>query len=180
MDPVIKKKLLDIVREAVKAAVCGKKYQIPRIDDPELLEHRGCFVTLKTEDRLRGCIGVFMSNKPLVELAVEMAYSSATDDPRFEFDRLVPQDMKDLQIEISVLSKLQKTNNPLSLELGKHGIYIKKGHQTGCFLPQVATETGWSKEEFLSYCCSHKAGLARHDWQEDDTDVYLFTAEIIK
>jgi len=62
--------------------------------------------------------------------------------------------------------------------LGTDGIYIKRGHASGCFLPQVATETGWSKEEFLSYCCSHKAGLAPDAWKGPETEVYLFTADV--
>ncbi len=60
----------------------------------------------------------------------------------------------------------------------QYGIYIKKGRAAGCFLPQVATETGWSKEEFLSYCCSHKAGLADDAWRDPQTEVYLFNAEV--
>ncbi|KAB2835382.1 MAG: AMMECR1 domain-containing protein, partial [Candidatus Brocadia sp.] len=86
----------------------------------------------------------------------------------------------DLEIEISVLSPLIRISNPLDFELGKHGIYIKKGFCTGCFLPQVATETGWSKEEFLSYCCSHKAGLPTNAWRQKDIEIYIFTTEIIE
>jgi uncharacterized protein (TIGR00296 family) len=72
---------------------------------------------------------------------------------------------------------LKRTDDPLSLRLGVDGIYIKKGHASGCFLPQVADETGWSKEEFLSYCCAHKAGLAEDTWKDPKTEVYLFTAD---
>ncbi|MFW5915583.1 MAG: AMMECR1 domain-containing protein [Planctomycetota bacterium] len=80
---------------------------------------------------------------------------------------------------MSVLSPLEKTGDPMELELGTHGIYVQKGRRTGCFLPQVATETGWSKEEFLQRCCSGKAGLSPDAWKDPDTDVYLFTAEVI-
>jgi AMMECR1 domain-containing protein len=58
------------------------------------------------------------------------------------------------------------------------GIYIKRGCASGCFLPQVATETRWSKEEFLSYCCAHKAGLPADAWKDPATEVYLFTAVV--
>jgi len=71
-----------------------------------------------------------------------------------------------------------KTNDPMSLRLGVHGIYIVKGARSGCFLPQVATETGWSAEEFLACCCAHKANLPPDAWKDADTDVYLFTAEV--
>ena len=66
----------------------------------------------------------------------------------------------------------------VSLELGRHGIYIKRGWASGCFLPQVATETGWSKEEFLSQCCGGKASLPSDAWKDAETEVYLFTAEV--
>ncbi len=172
--------LKNLAREAVEAAVKGKKFTAPETNEPELLAHRGCFVTLKTFGQLRGCMGVFVADKPLINMVVEMAYSSSQYDPRFDDQRLLVRELKDLDIEVSVLSELKKTDDPLSLELGTHGIYIKKGRRSGCFLPQVATETGWTKEEFLEYCCSHKAGLSRNAWNEPDTEVYLFTAEIIE
>ena len=111
-------------------------------------------------------------------MVAEMAKASATGDPRFFGNRITAAELPQLDIEISVLSPLKKTDDPLSLRLGIDGIYIKRGFTSGCFLPQVATETGWSKEEFLSYCCSHKAGLPPDAWKDKNTDVFLFTAEI--
>jgi uncharacterized protein (TIGR00296 family) len=107
-----------------------------------------------------------------------MAKASATGDPRFFADPIAPDELNELDIEISVLSPLQRTDNPLGLRLGVDGIYIKRGRASGCFLPQVATETGWSKEEFLSYCCAHKAGIAPDAWRQPGTEVYLFSAEV--
>ena len=107
-----------------------------------------------------------------------MAKASATGDPRFFADPITADELEQLDIEISVLSPLLRTDQPLSLRLGVDGIYIKKGRASGCFLPQVATETGWTKEEFLSYCCSHKAGLAADAWKDPETEVSLFTAEV--
>jgi uncharacterized protein (TIGR00296 family) len=107
-----------------------------------------------------------------------MAQASATSDPRFFANPITPRELKELDVEISVLSPLQRTDDPLSLRLGVDGIYIKKGRASGCFLPQVATETGWSKEEFLSYCCAHKAGLAADAWKDPKTEVHLFTADV--
>jgi len=170
--------LLRIARDAVEAAVAGAPLPKPVSDDPELNAPCGCFVTLKNRGRLRGCIGQFTSDKPLIRLVVEMARASATSDPRFLADRIRPDEIDRLDIEISVLSPLEPTDDPLSLELGTHGIYIKRGSASGCFLPQVATETGWSKEDFLSYCCSHKAGLPPDAWKEAETQVYLFTADV--
>lgn len=173
-----KQTLLRVARDTVEAVVNGRTEPSASSDDPELNAHCGCFVTLKNGERLRGCIGNFVSEGPLIELVVEMAKASATSDPRFFGNRITPRELRRLDIEISVLSPLEKTNDPLSLRLGVDGIYIKKGYASGCFLPQVATETGWSKEEFLAYCCSHKAGLPEDAWKDPDTDVYLFSAEV--
>ncbi|MFA5292516.1 MAG: AmmeMemoRadiSam system protein A [Phycisphaerae bacterium] len=175
-----KKQLLTVARNAAAAAVAGKKPPKITSDDPVLNAHCGCFVTLKNKDELRGCIGQFVSDKPLIELVSDMAGASSTGDARFFANRIRPEEVKDLDIEISVLSPLKKTKDPLSLRLGVDGIYIKKGGASGCFLPQVATETGWSKEEFLSYCCAHKAGLKPDAWKDKNTEVFLFTAEIIE
>ena len=170
--------LLNIVRGSVKAAVTGTAFDEPASDDSELNAHCGCFVTLKNHARLRGCIGQFTSESPLIELVADMAKSSATGDPRFVAEPITADELEKLDIEVSVLSPLKRTDDPLSLRLGVDGIYIKSGYTSGCFLPQVATETGWSKEKFLSYCCEHKAGLAPDAWKEEDTEVYLFDAEV--
>jgi AmmeMemoRadiSam system protein A len=173
-----KKVLLGVVREGVEAAVTGKSVPKLRSDDTSLNEHCGCFVTIKNRGKLRGCIGQFVSEVPLIELVGEMAGASATGDPRFLSDPITVDELNQLDVEISVLSPLKLVDDPLSLRLGVDGIYIKSGFASGCFLPQVATETGWSKEEFLSYCCSHKAGLPADAWKDADTEVYLFTADV--
>ncbi len=170
--------LLKVAHDTVEAVITGKRVPVVEADDPDLSTHCGCFVTLKNHDQLRGCSRQFIADKPLVNMVVEMAKASATGDPRFLDDPITPEELPDLDIEISVLSPLKKTTDPLSLRLGIDGIYIKRGYFSGCFLPQVATETGWSKEEFLSYCCSHKAGLPPDAWKDPKTDVLLFTAEV--
>jgi AmmeMemoRadiSam system protein A len=178
MNDTQKQTLLKTAHSTVEAVITGGSVPKPESDDPELNAHCGCFVTLKNQDRLRGCIGQFTSEMPLIELVVEMAKSSATSDPRFVADRITSDELDQLDIEISVLSPLKRTDDPSSLRLGVDGIYIKRGCASGCFLPQVATETGWSKEEFLSYCCAHKAGLTPDAWKDPKTEVYLFTAEV--
>jgi AmmeMemoRadiSam system protein A len=175
-----KKMLLSVARNTVIAAVAGKNPPKISSNDPVFSAHCGCFVTLKNKGELRGCIGQFTSDKPLIELVSDMAVAAATGDPRFLHEPITPKEVNDLDIEISVLSPLKKTTEPLSLRLGIDGIYIKKGYTSGCFLPQVATETGWSKEEFLSYCCAHKAGLKPDAWKDKNTQVFLFTADIIE
>jgi AmmeMemoRadiSam system protein A len=178
MNDTQKQTLLKIARDTVEAVIAGGTVVRPESDDVELNAHCGCFVTLKNHERLRGCIGQFTSDAPLIELVVDMAKASATGDPRFFAEPITADELEKLDIEISVLSPLERTNEPLALRLGVDGIYIKKGLASGCFLPQVATETGWSKEEFLSYCCAHKAGLPPDAWKDKGTEVYLFTAEV--
>jgi AmmeMemoRadiSam system protein A len=175
-----KKILLKTAKAAVEAAVCGGPMPSTQTDDAELLEERGCFVTLKNNEQLRGCIGQFSPDRPLIEMTAQMGVSSARFDPRFSDDRITAGELTELDIEISVLSPMHKTDDPLrDLRLGIDGIYISRGRYSGCFLPQVATETGWSKEEFLSYCCAHKAGLSPDAWKNDPrTTVYLFSAEV--
>ena len=173
-----KQTLLKVARDTVEAVIRRQEIAKPESDDHELNAPCGCFVTLKNRGRLRGCIGQFISDSPLIELVAEMAKTSATGDPRFFADPITADELEKLDVEISVLSPLKQTDDPLSLKLGVDGIYIKKGRASGCFLPQVATETGWSKEEFLSYCCAHKAGLAADAWKDPETEVYLFTAEV--
>jgi AmmeMemoRadiSam system protein A len=170
--------LLKVAKETVALAVSGKPVYEPETDDPALKAEQGCFVTLKSHDQLRGCIGQFVSEIPLIEMVCQMAVSSCLHDPRFGDARITINELPQLDIEISVLSPMVLTDDPLSLELGTHGIYITDGRTSGCFLPQVATETGWSKQEFLSYCCAHKAGLAPDAWKDKDVEVYLFTADV--
>lgn len=173
-----KQMLLKTAREAVIAAVKGQSAVAPTSDEPELVSACGCFVTLKNRGRLRGCIGQFISDRPLIELVSEMAVSAATRDPRFITDPIKPAELELLDIEISVLSPLKKTDDPLSLRLGIDGIYITHGHKSGCFLPQVATETGWTQRQFLTHCCKQKAQLPPDAWEKNDTDVSLFTADV--
>lgn len=178
MNDAQKQTLLRTARDTVKAVLTGGALPKPKSSDPELNAPCGCFVTLKNRGQLRGCIGQFTSDRPLIELVVEMAKASATGDPRFFADPITADELEQLDVEISVLSPLRKTDDPLSLRLGVDGIYIKRGCTSGCFLPQVASETGWSKKEFLSYCCAHKAGLPADAWKDPETEVYLFTAEV--
>ena len=170
--------LLKVARDTAEAVISGRAGKVIDTDDADLNSHCGCFVTLKNHGDLRGCIGQFTSDKPLIELIADMAKASCSQDSRFFSNPITANELSQLDVEISVLSPLKKTDDPLSLRLGIDGIYIKKGFASGCFLPQVATETGWSKEEFLSYCCSHKAGLNSDAWKDKDTEVYLFSAEI--
>lgn len=173
-----KKTLLRIARLSVEAAVRGEPAPQITVESEALLAPCGAFVTLKNHGRLRGCIGTFMASGPLYETVVEMA-RAALGDPRFLANPVTPGELDDLDIEISALSPLEKVADPLrEIELGRHGIRINGPYGSGCFLPQVATETGWSLEEFLSECCRGKAGLSADAWMSPDVNVYRFEADV--
>ena len=173
-----KQTLLSVACDTLESVVCDGDMVKTKSDDPELNAHCGCFVTLKNKGRLRGCIGHFISEISLIELVAKMAEASARSDPRFFDEPILAGELERLDIEISVLSPLQRADEPLSLRLGIDGIYIKRAGASGCLLPQVATETGGSKQQFLSYCCEHKAGLSPDAWKQRQTKVYLFTADV--
>jgi len=174
-----RKELLGLARQAVAAAVAGGP--LPRIDNPQgvLAEARGCFVTLKNHGHLRGCIGTFRPADPLATIVVNMARAAAREDPRFVNNPITADELDELTVEVSVLSPLEATDDPLSLQIGVHGIYVMAGGRSGCFLPEVATDLGWDAEEFLSQCCAGKAGLSADAWRDPAATVYLFTTEKI-
>ncbi len=171
-----RKKLLEIARKSIETYLkTGKKLGLTETD-PVLLKEMGAFVTLNEHSQLRGCIGNLVGSQPLYLTVRDMAVEAATGDPRFP--KLQLSELKDVEIEISVLSPLEKVGSPEKIQLGVHGVLIRKGFNSGVFLPQVAQETGWSKEEFLSNLCAHKAGLAPNAWQDKSTDIYIFSAEV--
>ena len=165
-------KLLEIARITINEYLESGK--IPDIDakeiTPAMQEHCGAFVTLHLEGALRGCIGRFSANEPLYEIVQKMAVTAATEDHRFS--SVQPEEMNKIDLEISVLTPMKKIESIDEIEMGRHGIYIKKGFATGTFLPQVAKETGWTKEEFLGYCSRNKAGLGWDGWKDADIFVY--------
>lgn len=172
--------LLSIARSAVKDAVSGQKVEAGSSSTPDLQVKAGCFVTLKTEGKLRGCIGRFQSDQPLWKTVREIAVASATQDYRFANQPILPQEVPQLEVEISVLSPMQKVTKPLQeVKLGRDGITILDKGRSGTFLPQVATETGWSLEEFLGHCSRDKAGLGWDGWKSPTAAVYTYTATII-
>lgn len=142
-------------------------------------EKRGVFVTLNKQGQLRGCIGLIeTSDINLGEAISKMALAAAFNDNRFE--SLAERELSEIEIEISVLSVPQKIKDVSEIVLGKHGVIVKKGYNSGVFLPQVAEETGWTKAEFLSELCTQKANLAADCWQDPQVDFYIFTAQVFK
>jgi len=168
--------LLDIARKTIVEYITNRSE--PKFDSTKfsasVLTPCGAFVTLNKDGQLRGCIGRFSSTEPLYKVIQEMAIASSTQDTRFS--KVTSTEIPNLEIEISVLTPMRKIQSIDEIVLGKHGIYIKKGYYSGTFLPQVATETGWSKEEFLGHCSRDKAGLSWDSWKT--ADIYVYEANV--
>lgn len=169
-----KKILLQLAREAITATVQTGKLKMQQVAEGRLASPHGCFVTIKKQGGLRGCIGNFSSDKPLYQLVQEMAASAATRDPRFY--PMKEEDLAEFELEISVLSPLNKITSVEEVEVGKHGLYLEKNFSRGVLLPQVAVEHNWDRETFLSQTAL-KAGLKKDDWKEG-ADLYVFSAEV--
>lgn len=169
--------LLKLCRKTLEVYFQGKSFKLeppPKEVYPHLYEKKGVFVTLTKDELLRGCIGILQGEKPLYEEVCEVVLSSAFRDPRFP--PLREEELEEIEIEISILSPLLRAR-PEDVEVGRHGIYIKKGSSRGLLLPQVATEYNWDRETFLKHGCL-KAGLPENCLEDPETEFYIFTAEV--
>ena len=172
-----KQRLMHIAKETIIQYIKTGKAPSFEETDPRLLVKEGAFVTIHKKGQLRGCIGNIIGVKPLYQTIREMAISSATRDPRFT--PLTTSELDKIDIEISVLSKPRQETDIKKIKMGVHGVIVSKGflHQ-GVFLPQVATETGWNREQFLSNLCAHKAGLPSDAWKDPSIKIEIFTADV--
>lgn len=171
-----KRQLFDIAEKTVHQFVTDQTIRDVSAPTESLKESQGVFVTLKKQGQLRGCIGRIVTDQPLYLSTRDMAVAAASEDPRFPSVR--PEELKDIEIEISVLSKPRDVSNADEIVLGRDGVIIGQGMRQGVFLPQVADETGWTKEKFLSELCSQKAGLPSDCWQDPQTRIKIFTADV--
>nr|WP_320048372.1 AmmeMemoRadiSam system protein A [uncultured Desulfuromonas sp.] len=167
--------LLEIARTAIVSHVRNCEVCVVPREERRLNLKRGCFVTIKQDGKLRGCIGNFQSEIPLFKEVSQMAVASASNDPRFY--PMSEDDLDHFTLQISVLSPLVKVGSPEEILVGKHGIYLEKSHYRGVLLPQVATENHWDRTTFLNQTCL-KAGLPPEAWKDSDTDVYMFKAQV--
>jgi hypothetical protein len=165
--------LLDLARSTVQLAAGADADPPAELSTTRLLEPRGAFVTLKIAGRLRGCIGMVDTPKPLKATVTEMARAAALSDPRFS--PLRAEELAGVEIEISVLSPLRRIRSPEEIVLGVHGLVVEKGRRRGLLLPQVAAEAGWDIETFLRFTCE-KAGLPPAAWKDDDAMIWAFSA----
>lgn len=179
INPVLSKEernyLLGTARNAILEALDLPRLNVETVASPVLESHRGAFVTLKTSGRLRGCIGHIEGSRPLPHTVEAMAKAAAFQDPRFP--PLTAKEVPSLSIEISILSPLKQISQPEEIVVGKHGLVVEKGFQRGLLLPQVAVEYNWGRSVFLEHTC-RKAGLPSEAWRDEDTRIYVFSAEV--
>ena len=170
-----KKILHNIALTAITKKLRNESPVLPMAKTDILNEKRGAFVSLHKNGQLRGCIGYVHGVKPLAKAINDMAIAAAFQDPRFS--TLQENELSDLDIEISVLTPMKQISNINEIEVGKHGLMMIKGPYSGLLLPQVATQYNWDRQTFLSETC-HKAGLPIDAWKDDNTEIYIFSAEI--
>ncbi|GIX05715.1 MAG: TIGR00296 family protein [Candidatus Poribacteria bacterium] len=182
LDETAQKALLRLARETIEAFLNGRP--LPRIEDyalpPEVVqrlktERRGAFVTLKGGGALRGCIGRILDDLPLAEVVQRMAIAAATEDPRFP--RVLPEELPLLEIEISVLTPPRRVKDLSEIQVGRHGLIVRRGWNSGLLLPQVPVEQGWNRDQFLAYTCL-KAGLPPGAWRDPNTVIEAFEAQV--
>ncbi len=177
------KKGLQLAREAIEQYLSDSMKMKAKKGLPvSFEEERGVFVTLNKYGTLRGCIGYPYPVFKLKEAIIDAAISAAVNDPRFP--AVTEEELTDITIELTVLTvpqvlKEQPKELPEHIEIGKHGLIVKKGLYQGLLLPQVATEHNWSSEEFLCESC-WKAGLPQDAWLDEDTEVSIFEGQIFK
>ena len=170
-----KKELLTLARNAITEYVINGKAPDVEVKNPKFVTDGAVFVTIKEKGSLRGCIGHIKPIMPLYQSIIKNAVEACSNDPRFP--PMKKDELKDVDIEISILAPLIPLGDVKNIQVGKHGLYIMKGMHSGLLLPQVATEFGWDRDAFLERVCT-KAGLPKDAWK--DAELYTFTAEILR
>jgi len=148
---------------------------LPEPPTDKLKEEFGAFVTLKIGGRLRGCIGYLVGDGPLHKTVARMARSAAFEDPRFP--PLAKNEFGKIDVEISILSPITPCPDVSRIEIGRHGLIIRKGQHSGLLLPQVPVEWGWDREKFLAHTAM-KAGLPADAWKDSESEILWFEAEV--
>lgn len=166
--------LKQVAEEAVRAALTGAEHAPDLPDEGPLAEPGSAFVTLWRKGRLRGCVGMIGHRLPLGRAVCEAAGRSLAD-PRFS--RMPVRHLRGLTVEVSVLSPFRLLDDRDELEVGRHGLQVRRGGSAGLLLPRVAVERGWDSQRFLEETC-RKAGLSEDSWRNPDVDLRVFTAEV--
>jgi AmmeMemoRadiSam system protein A len=172
-----KQELLTLARKTVTDYVKHKKNPEPEMKDPRLLANGATFVTINRNHRLRGCIGNIQPVMPIYRSVIRNAVAASSQDPRFP--PLAPEELADMDVEVTVLSPMVQLDDVKNILIGTHGLYLIKGQQSSVFLPQVPVEQGWDHTTYLEQLC-HKAGLPGNAWKDKDARLFIFSADIIK
>jgi len=176
--PLSQKRLIALSRRTLEAFVRGADGADEMIDDSFLLDSRyGAFVSLHRQTELRGCVGTCFPVLSLYETVVDMTEAAASRDRRVA--AVTPRELPEIRIDISVLSPLKPVTDPLSLQIGTHGLYVESNGRHGVLLPQVATQYGWDLETFLAQTCV-KANLPKDEWRRPGAKISSFVALIIE
>jgi len=168
------KRLLHLARAAIEGYVNSGDVVPCTEKDEALQQAAGAFVTLKKHGNLRGCIGSIEPRGPLCTTVRNMAIAAAVQDRRFP--PVAKDELPQLEIEVSVLSPLRRVSGAGQIDIKRHGIVVEQDGRTGVFLPQVARETGWTRDALLSELCRQKAGLPSDAWKKGAT-LYVFTVQ---
>jgi AmmeMemoRadiSam system protein A len=172
--------LLDAARETIRSALRIESNGIRPCPNPALLSPGGCFVSLHElhTHKLRGCVGRLDASQPLWN-CIHGSSLGVLEDPRFYDDPVRLSELPNLEIEISVLSPMRQAQSITDFDLSTEGIYLIHQNRSGCFLPQVARETGWNREQLLSRLCTEKMGLQPHAWKEQGAKLMVFSTLVI-
>ena len=170
-----RRQLLHIARTTIEGQARGSETHAFQVSSEILKQERGVFVTIHSRGALRGCIGFIQGIKPLYLAVREMAAAAAFGDPRFS--PVSAGELKDLSLEISVLTPLRRVREISEIQVGTHGLYIVQGANSGLLLPQVATENDWDRAVFLQQTCL-KAGLSPEAWRDPQSELYTFSADV--
>jgi len=169
-----KEHLLDLARKTIDRYLVTGTVPLPRASCPALWRRQGAFVTLEKHGELRGCIGHMAEDTPLALTVARMALNAALADRRFRPVRA--EELPALAVEISVLTPFARAPGPEGIVVGRDGVVIEKDGRRAVFLPQVAPEQGWSRDEMLEHLCL-KAGLAADCWQSG-AEFFTFQADV--
>lgn len=170
------KELIEIVKLALRSAVREGRAPQVKVNSRELFEPWGVFVTLKENDKLRGCVGIVEPVKPLWMAAIDAAVSAALHDSRFP--PVAPDEVEKLTVEVTVLGRLEEIISLKEIEIGRHGLVVIDGEHSGLLLPQVAAEFKWDRVKFVEATCE-KAGISKDAWKEG-AFVLRFDAQVIE
>jgi len=178
LTPEEKKTLLRLARTSLHLLVKEQKELTSLPEGFELTGRlkgpAGVFVTLEKDKELRGCIGYIDPVGPLYQSVMENAIAACSRDYRFQ--PVEASELDRIKIELSVLTPKQEIKRIEEFIPGKHGIMIEKQGRRAVFLPQVAAEQRWNREETLRHLCL-KAGLAPDAWNKG-ARFWVFTAEV--